>query len=146
MQDKDNTHRGRPPVLPGAHEVVEDVPELVGVGGARVVPHGRQQPEPVLAPRPQVLRRDALRLAVRQVRHRPEVGRHVLGGRRQEMLLGSFRNGHKSTSKIPLPESGIIAMLKMCMRAAKGLIQQQLVRVAPSYCFQVPLRCQYGRH
>ena len=47
MQDKDNTHRGRPPVLPGAHEVVEDVPELVGVGGARVVADGRQQPEPV---------------------------------------------------------------------------------------------------
>ena len=46
-QDKDNTHRGCPAVLPGSHEVVEDVPELVGVGGARVVPHGRQQPEPV---------------------------------------------------------------------------------------------------
>ena len=47
LPDKDNTHRGCPPVLPGSHEVVEDVPELVGVGGARVVPHRRQQPEPV---------------------------------------------------------------------------------------------------
>ena len=75
---QDNTHRGGPAVLPGAHEVVEDVPELVCVGGARVVPHGRQQPELVLAPRPQVLRRDALRLAVRQVRHRSEVGGHIL--------------------------------------------------------------------